>query len=36
MKVKIIAHETGDLLPLLLDSDGLPINPLNLSHNTLN
>lgn len=25
MKVKIIAHETGDLLPLLLDSDGLPI-----------
>lgn len=25
MKVETIAHESGDLLPLLLDSDGLPI-----------
>lgn len=25
MKVETIAHETGDLLPLLLDDDGLPI-----------
>ncbi|MBB1347357.1 hypothetical protein [Pseudoalteromonas sp. SG45-2] len=25
MKVEIITHESGDLLPLLLDSNGMPI-----------
>ena len=25
MKVEVITHETGDLLPILLDSDGMPI-----------
>ena len=25
MRVEIIAHESGDLLPLLLDSDGMPV-----------
>jgi hypothetical protein len=25
MKVETITHESGDLLPLLLDSDGMPI-----------